>query len=138
MITDNKYDGSYDKNFEQMMGHTWKEYYFYFNGKSFREYGGIAIDVNDLLRIPDCKQIVDGIYRNKYIIDSIYYRQNGVININISKETDDFIKYYNVSIRCHDGRWDYIETENGYKYNTGIYEAAMIASDADYPDKFPY
>lgn len=27
---------------EPMMGHTWKPYYFYFDGKTFREYGGVS------------------------------------------------------------------------------------------------
>lgn len=132
------YDAGILKTDDFMCGHTWKKYYFYFDGKNFREYGGIAINVDDLLRIPDTKKIVDELYSNLYKIDSIYYRDNGIININISKENENTIDYANITLRYNGNTFDIIPSNYGDYHNLGIYEKAFIPAIATYPKKFPY
>lgn len=137
-ITDSVYDCAFDKNLGFSIGHTWKKYYFYFDGNSFREYGGIIINVDDLLRIPGVDLIVDEIYNNLCIIDSIYYRNNGIININISKEDDSSINYYNITLRYNGEKWKFVQSEFEKNYDGGIYLKELIPSSATYPDKYPY
>lgn len=120
-----------------MLGHTWKKYYFYFDGNAFKEYGGKNITIEDIMKISKGKAIVNEIYNNSYNIDSIYYRENGLIHINISKESDDEIRYMNITLRFIDGEWEYVVTgifEN--EYSEGIYLDAMIPTIATYPDQF--
>ena len=137
-ITDSEYDFAFDKSLDFPVGHTWKRYYFYFDGNSFREYGGISIKVEDLLRVSGTDLIVNEIYNNSYVIDSVYYRNNGIININISKEDDNEIVYYNITLRCNGDRWEYVMSEIGEKYGGGIYLKELIPSSATYPDRYPY
>lgn len=137
-ITDSEYDLAFDKSLNFSLGHTWKKYYFYFDGNSFREYGGISIKVEDLLRISGVDIVVNEIYNNLYVIDSIYYRSNGMININISKEDDHEIVYYNITLRCNGDSWEYVMSEFGNNYGEGIYLKELIPSSATYPDKYPY
>lgn len=137
-ITDSEYDSVFDKSMGFSLGHTWKKYYFYFDGNSFREYGGISIKVEDLLRISDVDLIVNEIYNNSYRIDSIYYRNNGIININISKEDDNQIIYYNITLRSNGEIWEFVMSEFGENYGEGIYLKELIPSSASYPDKYPY
>lgn len=130
-------DDIYGKPQPMMMGHTWKKYYFYFDGNEFNEYGGTSIDIEDIMKIPKCKTIINEIYNNSYIVDSIYYRGNDLININISKESDEEIRYMNISLRRIDGEWEFVVTgiyENDY--SEGIYLDAMIPTIAIYPDQF--
>lgn len=137
-ITDSNYDSVFDKSLNFTMGHTWKKYYFYFDGNSFREYGGMSIKVKDILRIPGVDSVVEDIYNNSYVIDSIYYRNNGMININISKESDSEIFYNNITLRCDEENWEFVRSEFGDNYGEGIYLKELIPSAATYPDKYPY
>lgn len=137
-ITDSAYDMVFDKSMNLMIGHTWKKYYFYFDGNTFREYGGISIKVEDILDIPGGEAIVDEIYNNSSVIESIYYRENGIININISKESDEEIRYYNITLR-YDGKESYfVPSMFEDNYSEGIYLRAFIPSVAIYPDEYPY
>ncbi|MBQ3513968.1 MAG: hypothetical protein IJA32_09270 [Lachnospiraceae bacterium] len=133
-----EYDSGLIKEIEFMSGHTWKEYYFYFDGITFKEYGGINITVNDLLKIKGTDEIIDGIYNNAYTIDSIFYRENGVVNINISKEDEYAIDYVNINLRCNQNGFELISSQFNDYCNYGIYKNAFIPAIATYPDGFPY
>ena len=138
------YDFALDKNMNIMLGHTWKPYYFYFDGKTFREYGGISVEIEDLLKLPDVKNAIDSIYSNMYKIDSIYYRDNGIININLSKEKEDEIEYRNITLRYNGKSVCFLEngfgeyTDEGFYLSEGFYMKAVIESMATYPDSFIY
>lgn len=134
---DDDYIDKYGNVYPLLSGHTWKNYYFYFDGNVFKEYGGINIEIDDLLRSDKGREIVEKIYEESYIIDSIYYRENGIININISKEDDKSIRYSNLTLRCDDGKLDIVPSEWG-EYNEGIYLDAMIPEIATYPSGYPY
>lgn len=122
---------------EPMTGHTWKPYYFYFDGKTFREYGGIIISENDLLKIKGTNIILDEIHNSSYNISSILYRENGVININIFLEEEGWITYRNINLRCSEDGFTIIPYSND-SFDLGIYKTASIPAIATYPEKFPY
>lgn len=133
------YDMEYDKEHDMTLGHTWKKYYFYFDGNTFREYGGINIEVEDIIKIPEIKKIINEIYNNSYVIDSIYYRNNHVININISYESDEYIKYYNISLRYINNMWKVVPSDEFEQdHGEGYYLRAFIPTVATYPDEYPY
>ncbi len=79
----------YEAGSEEPMwtGHTWKPYYFYFDEASeeFKEYVGETISESELTEICGfdlAKEIRD----SGYTVDSIYKRENGIVNVNYSKE----------------------------------------------------
>lgn len=138
-VTHSTYDALYDKSIDSELGHTWKKYYFYFDGSTFKEYGGIDITVDDVLRIPKGKKVIDEVYKHSYDIDSIYYRSNKVININISKKDNGMIDYYNITLRYIDNKWKIVSPDElDMDYGEGYYLKAFIPSVATYPDKYPY
>lgn len=141
-VTQSTYDLTYLKEDDLTLGHTWKQYYLYFDGDDgFKEYGGIEIEVDDISKIPICQEIIKEINNKSCKIDSIYYRENGIININISKENDSNIYYYNITLRYNDGKWNILSRKEGdrnYDYNCGVYLNAYLPSIATFPDKFPY
>ncbi len=79
----------YEAGSEEPMwtGHTWKPYYFYYDEASeeFKEYVGQEITESELAEICGfdlAKEIRD----SGYTVDAIYKRDNGIINVNYSKE----------------------------------------------------
>lgn len=138
-VTDSTYDAAYYKDMDMTIGHTWKKYYFYFDGSSFKEYGGIDITIDDLSKIPKGEKIIDEVYKHSYNIDSIFYRSNKLININISKKSTGSIGYKNITLRYMNKKWK-IVSPNVYdmNYDDGYYLKALIPSVATYPDIFPY
>lgn len=133
------YDAAYDKSLDGGIGHTCKKYYFYYNGRTFKEYGGIVITIDDLSRIPKGKKVIKEVYKHSYEIDSIYYRSNKIININISKENKDSIEYNNITLRYINKKWKIVSPDEfEMDYGSGYYLKAFIPSIATYPNKFTY
>lgn len=115
-------------------------YYFCVEG-AFKEYGGIKISVSELLSIPDTniQSIVSSLYSNECQIDTILYRENGIININFSKEYEaKGIKHYRMTIRYDGEQAHVVPGETGESYSEGTYLEALIPSIATYPTEFPY
>jgi hypothetical protein len=63
-------------------GHTYKRYYLYWTGTGFKEYGGVAISENKLSEYAGASEFLALIRQNGGRITEIYYRANGIININ--------------------------------------------------------
>ncbi len=83
---------------EHWEGHTYNQYYYYWNGDNFREYGAIEITVDELLQIEGTKELIDYISDLEATINQIYYRENNVFQINYQKEVregDSTATYYN-------------------------------------------
>ena len=78
MVTSSAYDGSTDGT-----GHTWNHYFSRWDGEKLVEYGGLAISEEQLRKAKNADQILDDvkIYGE---IQSIYYRANGMVFINLS------------------------------------------------------
>ena len=145
-ITLSEYDGMKDKQSGYYSAHTWKTYYMYWNG-DFVEYGGLKISEKDLLAYKNAGTYVDQIKSQGYTIDSIYYRANGIININYSIENDTFIDYENLTLVLKDKAVTPLNIYNdpNVTFKTaadlskasygGTYKACMFADRAVYPDK---
>lgn len=79
------------------------------------------------------------ISNSSYVIDSIYYRDNHVININISYESDEYIEYRNITLRYIDDMWKIVPSDEFEQdYGEGFYLKAFIPTVATYPKEFPY
>ena len=66
------------------IGRCWYTYYYFFNGSEFKEYAGKKITADEFSAIPGGKDILSTIQQNGMTIRSIFYRANGIININCS------------------------------------------------------
>ena len=125
---------------QSYLAHTWKPYYLYWDG-NFKEYGGIEISVDDLLTCSGAQQYIDMIQNQGFQIDDIYYRANGIININYSAEEDNSIRFDNMTlIRSGNSvTVKQISQDSGdlfsYSYG-GIYHPALAEDIATYPDSF--
>ena len=107
-ITYNVYDYFYDyeaghESEGVFTGHTYKDYYFYYDQKSgdFKEYVGTLISEKDLAKACGF-DLAAQIKSEGYEIGDIYKRDNGIINVNYSKTTqnDDgsgTIEYHNAT-----------------------------------------
>lgn len=74
-LTTGKYSG----------GHTYKRYYFRWNGKRFIEYVGTKISTTKLKSYKNASSYLSQISSLGYKVGTIYKRGNGIININIHK-----------------------------------------------------
>lgn len=137
-IGSSAYDASSDGT-----GHTYKNYYFYWNGKKFVEYGGIRITQAQLKTAKGAADVLKAIEKNGNITD-IFYRSNGIVNINYRKY-DPYMSHwnnYNVTLKLKGGKVVYDTSVNPYQTSKldkatyyGIYKGA-ISNDAKYPEKF--
>ena len=108
---------------------------------SFKEYGGIEINLVELLNIGDAqiKEEVRSLLEEECQINTILYRENGIININFSKEygTGE-IRHFNITFRYDGAQAQIVPVKTGEEYGEGIYLDALIPAIAAYPSEFPY
>lgn len=93
---------------EHWEGHTYNEYYYYWNGDSFREYGAIEITIEELLQIGGTNELIEYINDSGATINQIYYRDNDVFQINYQKEEregNSIATYYNFIMFRYEGKW---------------------------------
>lgn len=94
----------YDEHWE---GHTYNQYYYYWSGDSFREYGAMEITVDELLQIEGTNGLINYINDLEATINEIYYRDNNVFQINYQKEEregDSLATYYNYIMFRYEGK----------------------------------
>ena len=108
-------------------GHTWKRYYYYLDGKTFREYGGIYINESDLLKFDGAQEILQRATGEGYSVRNIIYRGNGIININLVKGSTNA----NMTLRYDESSVTDLEVDFG-----GVYDLANTPSMAVYPAAF--
>ena len=145
---------NFDWNFTDGIGtgHTYKRYYLYWATNGLKEYGGLKITLQQLLKMKGAQEIIDVITRSGHIIDDIFYRANNLININYhsgDKKNGNFdnvtLLYSNNTVTpelVYTGS-NTSKTEsfnardlNDFSYG-GIYQAALFPKIANYPNKFP-
>ena len=96
-------------------GHTWKHYYFYYDAAAgdFAEYVGTPISERELAEA--CGEDLAGAIRDAgYEVGEIYKRDNGIINVNYSKTTENDgainVEYhnatYNMNTKQYADPWD--------------------------------
>jgi hypothetical protein len=132
-------------------GHTYKRYYLYWTSNGLKEYGGLKITQQQLLKADGAKEIIKAIIKSGHTIDEIYYRANDIININYhsgNKQNGNFdnltLKYKNdtVTPQLVDTEASSAKTENLTESNLsdfsygGIYKRALYKNIAIYPIKF--
>lgn len=74
-------------------GRCFYNYYYFFDGERFIEYGGTKISEPVFCGIPGATELLQGIRSAGYTVDEIYYRSNGIVNINCSYRTSEQLMY---------------------------------------------
>ena len=143
-LTCSSYDGAYSANMSFLTGHTWKPYYFYWGGTNFKEYGGKLISIDQVHSISGAKELLEQAYselQNSYNdvqVKEVYYRENGIININYQcreNGSDSDYHNYTVTLRYTDGVLKIIPWEEFNQLcREGLYESAFIPSIATPPE----
>ena len=132
-------------------GHTYKLYYLYWTPDGLKEYGGLEITQEQLLKVKGAQKIIDTITEQGQIIDKIYYRANNLINLNYhtgDQQNGDFgnvtLVYKNNTVTpelayagSNSSKAESFNERNlrDFSYG-GIYQAALFSRIATYPDKF--
>ena len=136
------FDASYSAG--ELAGHTWKPYYFYLDEVRFKEYGGIKISIDELCAVRGAEESLAEIYNELIsyykIVQTreIYYRGNGIVNINyrcMDSDSEDDYTNCNATLRYTDGKFSVVDSEFGL-HNLGSYDAALVPAIAVYPTEF--
>lgn len=145
---------TFDSLFEDhYLGHTWKQYYMYWNGKNFVEYGGIKITVGQLKKATGASTVLKEIQKRGWTITDILYRGNNIININCREGTEYVYDTENVTLKLKGNRVYYDITSN-WMHSTspeyapktrfekanyiGIYQpSSSLVKKVTYPKAFP-
>lgn len=141
----NKYNGMWT-------GHTFNRYYLKWTGTKFVEYGGKKISLKTLRRAKNGSKIISAIkaheknvFGEKTRIDKVFYRANGIVNINVSTADRPGIgrSYRNYTLRlkgkslvfCKQGTAKKCSIANAR--SNGIYAKKSGFVSAPSPKKFP-
>lgn len=84
---------------EMMCGGTFKAYYVRWTGTQFVEYKGKAISKAHFKKFKLGKKYLSKIKKMGYKIGKIYYRTNGIVNVNVSKTKSGWVNYDNVTFK---------------------------------------
>lgn len=110
VVTNSTYDFSkeiYENGESIDLGHTWNQYFYFWNGENFREYGAIEIEIGELLKIEGSNELLNYIKDLGATINEIFYRENNIIQINYQEEKHEdnctIITYYYIMFR-YEGR----------------------------------
>lgn len=134
------FDGMYDSGINGLIVHTYKQYWFYWNGREMIEYGGIKISQKQLERKKGGKAVLKKIKKEKGKVTSIYYRSNKIININYKVGKKDYSNY-NITMKLSKGKLKYCKINNYGKNSfekardSGVY-IANLSANVNYPKKF--
>lgn len=145
------YDGASDYT-----GHSYKPYFFYFDGYDFVEYGAIPITEEEFLRCKGAEEVLEEIREEGLELTEILYRGNGMIHINLREywedektgessgfgdsaesDEDDDRDYYNSYKTFHlseDGQLTLIDSYMGYYYDCYVITERV---PTEYPACFP-
>lgn len=110
-------------------GHTWKRYYFFLDGLELKEYGGLWISRNQLEEVEGGEAILQKAEEEGWTIGDIYYRENGIINVNLHDEWSND----NLTLRF-DGT---AVVDTGERFG-GVYKSASGLAEAVYPETFEH
>lgn len=135
MVTSSAYDGATDGT-----GHTWNHYFSRWDGEKLVEYGGLEISEEQLRKAKNADQILEDV-KAYGEIQSIYYRANGMVFINLS----DGLWNRNVALTLIEDTLSYVDYgESGVGKETALEKATAdgiiresVTSCVAYPDKFP-
>ena len=119
-------------------GHTRKTYYMYWNGDGFTEYGGMRISEEQLRAVEGASPWLDAALAAGGELGEIYYRENGIVNVNYT--LPDGRENKNLTLRITDGvaRLDYWQEETLEDSDQGGVYLASVLDEASFPSSFPY
>lgn len=119
-------------------GHTRKTYYMYWNGDGFTEYGGMRISEEQLRAVEGSSPWLDAALAAGGELGEIYYRENGIVNVNYT--LPDGRENKNLTLRITDGvaRLDYWQEETLEDSDQGGVYLASVLDEASFPSSFPY
>jgi len=144
VIVGDAYDFSFDGT-----GHTWKPYWFYWDEASggFKEYGGKVIEYEQFLKCRGAQRVLDAIDAADCAVREIYYRDNGIININYADYEGESnhnaslrLKGSTVALQAFWSEYGFVGTDLDILQDSdhgGVYAAALIPDIAAYPAKLP-
>ncbi len=141
-IYQSAFDGMYSAFEKLYMGHTWKEYYLRWTGTKFVEYKGRRISRKQLEQYQGASKYISQAEKLGYKIEKIFYRKNGIINVNVSKKDrggddvtyDNFsfnVKGKKVSLKICNKKGKNILEKSGFG---GIYRAKGLPGRCIIPD----
>lgn len=120
-------------------GRCFYNYYYFFDGERFREYGGKSLSEQQFHDIFGGSDILRQFREQRLTVEDIYYRANGIININCSYRTNQ--SYYPDDPPKTGKGFMYIElklTDSGFETEEGLQPGRIKASFtpdcAIYPD----
>ena len=124
--------------FGDSSGHTRKTYYMYWNGDGFTEYGGMRISEEQLRAVEGSSPWLDAALAAGGDLGEIYYRENGIVNVNYT--LPDGRENKNLTLRITDGvaRLDYWQEETLEDSDQGGVYLASVLDEASFPSSFPY
>jgi len=87
--------------------HSWKNYCFHWDGGKIVEYGGKKMSITHLKRARNGVRVIKAIRCKLGAITTIYYRSNGIINVNYKDSTGHGSRYDNVTLKYRSGTVTY-------------------------------
>ena len=135
-IVDSSYDAELDPAIDGLLGHTWKSYYFYYDKEldSVKEYGGSEISNEKAKELTGHDFTAESLQADDKL-GNIYYRRNGLININYSRPgSDGCISYLHRTWVIEKGYYidDYAEKSD--EEQSGTYLPELCPEIAVYPE----
>ena len=125
------------------VGHTHKPYFFRDTPEGIREYGGIEIRPSDIERLSGGKEILRLAQKDGRILESIYYRENGVISFSVSEQSEGETNYYCFNALYAQDALQLLHAEYLYRTDAeedylteGFYAAAASPEHATFPKAF--
>ncbi|MCL1951500.1 MAG: hypothetical protein FWF60_01600 [Oscillospiraceae bacterium] len=97
---------------DMLMGRTEKPYWFFWDGQSFREHGGVPLAEQELRRLGGAAEVLDGI---DGVPGEIFYRgTSGIINVNytVPGSNGDTGNYY-ITLQMSEGAVTVLEEGEG-------------------------
>ncbi len=135
-ILDSNYDALYDPEVGGMLGHTWKQYYFFYDENSDRicEYGGTDVEQSEAEYLCGI-DIVREYLPEGDKLNNLFYRGNGLMVMNYEHEEDGYIYNYHLIYDFIDAKFiDDNGEETGIEPLEGIYAKALCPDMAVYPE----
>lgn len=135
-IMDSSYDCMYNPETDSWLGHTWKQYYFFYNDETgeVMEYAGTEIPEENVAFLCG-KDLVEELVPRRDVVSSIFCRGNGLIVINYEHIADGCVMYYHYIYDFSEGHYvDDNGVETGMQPLDGICKEALCPKIASYPE----
>ena len=135
-IMDSSYDCMYNPESDSWLGHTWKDYYFFYNSedKEVQEYAGTDI-TDETVEFLCGKDLIAELVPKTDQISGVFCRGNSLIVINYEHVADGCVMYYHYIYDFgKESLVDDSREECGEEPLDGICKAALCEKIANYPE----